>query len=63
MHVTLYCVIYIHLLLQRYVANVLGLIRLKFSIEESKCIIEHAQRYIATYEQKMMVIMENTCKF
>ncbi len=58
----LYCVIYIHLL-QRYVASVLWLIGLKFSMEESKCIIEEAQRYIATYEQKLKAIMEDTCKF
>jgi hypothetical protein len=59
----LHCVIYIHLLLPRYVASVLGLIGVKFSMEESKCIIEKAKRYITTYEQKLKMIMENTCKF
>jgi hypothetical protein len=32
-------------------------------MEESKCIIEEAQRYIATYEKELKAIMEDTCKF
>jgi hypothetical protein len=32
-------------------------------MEESKYIIEEAQRYTTTYEQKVKVIMEYTCKF